>query len=143
MTTVFANVVGSMVTALSAGTPVSPHISRARIKPLAAEWATAVVVRLQESQFERLAIFGAPINTDTLVVVECYARSTSLSPDLAVDALMQDAYARLAADPTLGGTVADCQLQAINFDFDHEQDRMGCALMTYLIRHRTQSLNLE
>lgn len=143
MTTVFANVVGAMAQALAAGTPVSPNISRARIKPLAAEWQTAVVVRLQESQFDRLAIFGAPMNTDTIVVVECYARSTSLSPDLAVDQLMQDAYARLAADPTLGGLVADCQLQAINFDFDHEQDRMGCALMSYLVRHRTQSLNLE
>jgi len=143
MSTVFANVVGAMVAALSAGTPVSPNISRARIKPLAAEWASAVVVRLQESQFDRMAIFGAPINTDTLVVVECYARSTALSADLAVDAVMQAAYARLAANPTLSGTVADCQLQAINFDFDTEQERMGCALMTYLIRHRTQSLTLE
>lgn len=143
MTTVFSNVVGAIVQALEAGTPVSPNISRARIKPLAAEWQTAVVVRLQESQLDRMAIRGAPINTDTTVVVECYARSTSLSPDQAVDQLMQDAYARLAADPTLGGLVSDCQPQSINFDFDSEQDRMGCALITCLVRHRTQSLNLE
>lgn len=143
MTTVFSNVVGAIVQALEAGTPVSPNISRARIKPLAAEWQTAVVVRLQESQLGRLAILGAPINADTTVVVECYARSTSLSADLALDPLMQTVYARLAADPTLGGLAADCEAQAINFDFDSEQDRMGCALITYLVRHRTQSLNLE
>ena len=143
MSTVFAGVVGAMVQALQSGTPVSDYISRARIRPLAEEWQTAVVVRLQEAQFDRMASFGAPLNTDTTVVVECYARSSSLSPDLAVDQIMQDTYARLAADPTLGGLVADCQPTGINFDFEQDQDRMGCALMTYVVRHRTQSLNLE
>lgn len=143
MTTAFANVVSAMVAALSAGTPVSAQIHRARIRPTAQEWPDAVVVRLQESQLDRLAIMGAPVNADTTVVVECYARSTTLSPDLAVDAILQATYARLAADPTLGATVADCQFVSVNFDYDVDGDRLGCAQLTYIVKHRTQHLTLE
>ena len=143
MSTAFNNIVTAMVTALSASPAVSPHIFRARTKPMAAEWTSAIVVRVQSAEMDPLALFGAPINVDTTVVIECYARSTTLAPDQAVDQVLQSAYARLAADPTLGGLVGDCNLQSINYDFDQEQERMGAALLTCVVKHRIQSSTLE
>lgn len=143
MSTVFAGIVAAMVARLQTAPAVSTQIHRARMRPLAADWTSAVVVRIQDAQLDRLAIAGAPINTDTTIVVECYARSASLSPDLAADALLQAVYARLAADPTLGALVADCQPTSLAYDFDADADRTACVLITYLVRHRTQSLTLE
>lgn len=143
MSTVFAGIVGAMTAALAAAPAVSPQIHRARMRPLPQEWSTAVVVRIEGAQLDPLAIQGAPINTDTTVIVECYARSATQSPDLVADALLQSVYAKLAADPTLGGLVADCQLTGLAYDFDQDAERTACVLLTYLVRHRTQSLTLE
>ncbi len=143
MSTAFAAIVGAMTSALQQAPAVSPQVHRARIRPLPAEWSTAVVVRIQEAELDRLAIRGAPINVDTTVVVECYARNATLSPDLVADSLLQAVYARLAADPTLGGLVADCQLTGLAYDFDADADRTACVTLNYLVRHRTASLSLE
>lgn len=143
MATVFAGIVTAMVALLQAGTPVSAQIHRARVRPLSEDWTTAVAVRLESAELDRLALRQAPINSDTTVIVECYARSTSQSPDLAADALLAAVYARLAADPTLGGTVADLQPLSLAYDFDLDADRTACVSITYLVRHRTQSLSLE
>lgn len=143
MATVFAGIVTAIVALLQSGVPVSPQIHRARVRPLPEDWTTAVSVRLEQAEFDRLAIRQAPINLDTTVVVECYARSSTLTPDLAADALLAAVYARLAADPTLGGTVSDLQPLSMTYDFDSDADRTACVSITYLVRHRTQSLSLE
>ena len=143
MATVFAGIVASVVALLNAGTPVSPQIDRARLRPVPEGQATAVCVRVKSSELDRLAIRQAPINLDTTVVVECYARSNTATPDLVADALLAAVYARLAADPSLGGTVADMQPLSLDYDFDADADRTACISLTYLVRHRTQSLSLE
>lgn len=143
MSTVFAGIVAAVVARLQQAPAVSGQVHRARMRPIAAQWSTAVVVRLLQAELDRLAISGAPINVDTTLVVECYARSTTLEPDLAADQLLQDVYARLATDPTLGDLVADLMPVGLAYDFDSDAERLACVSITYLVRHRTASLTLE
>jgi len=141
--TVFNDIISAMVDELQTSPPVSSQIHRARVRPLPENWSDAVVIRISDSQLEREAIRGAPVDTDTTIVVECYARHASLSPDVVADALMQVTYARLAENPTLGGLVADCVLTSLNWNFDTDTDKTACVSMNYLVRHRTHSLTLE
>lgn len=143
MSTVFASIIAAMEAKLQAAPAVSGQIHRARMRPMAADWANAVVLRIDKAELDRLAIRGNPMNTDTVVVVECYARSATLSPDLVVDALLAKVYARLASDPTLGNLVEDLQATSLAYDFDTDADHAACVSITYLVRHRTQSLTLE
>ena len=144
MPTIFASVVTAVVDALNAGTPVSAQVHRARVRPGASEWATLVVVRLLDAAMEPFAVQGAPYNVDTQLAVECYARgSAGQAPDLAVDALLSAVYARLAADPTLGGLVSDLQPINLNYDFDADGEPTASATLTYTVRHRAGNQSLE
>ena len=114
------------------------------MRPGASEWATLVVVRLLDAALEPFAIQGAPYNVDTQLAVECYARgSAGQAPDLAVDDLLAAVYARLAADPTLGGLVSDLQPVTLNYDFDADGEPTASATLTYTVRHRAGNQSLE
>lgn len=141
--TVYAQIVGAIVTALQAGPAVSANVWRARTRPVGEQFTDAVVVRPLGSEFERFAIAGAPMNADTRIAIECYARSSTATPDAAVDALMGAAYARLMADPTLGGLVSAVLIENLSYEFDEEAQRMACVTFTLLVQHRTQALTLE
>jgi hypothetical protein len=144
MATAFASIVGAAIALLQAGTPVSRQIHRARVRPAAQEWPDMVAVRLLDAQLERFAVKDAPFNVDTTLAVECYARGPAgVSPDLAVDALLEAVYERLAADPSLGGLVQDLEPTGINFDFDADGESIACATLTYLVRHRADNHTLE
>jgi hypothetical protein len=76
--------------------------------------------------------------------VECYQRSTvATAPDQAVDALLEAVYARLMADPTLGGVVLSLQPQSINWDFDADGEQTTCATLTFNARHRSPGATLS
>lgn len=145
MSTVFAQAVGAIVTALGTVPAVSTNIFRARTKPIAKEAADAVVVRVLGSDIERFAINGGPMNLDTQIAVECYARASgaSQSPDAAVDALLAKVYARLAANATLGGLVMDLKPTRLDYDFDADGEATACATLTYTVLHRAANLTLE
>ena len=140
--TAFSTIVGAIVTALQGAPAVSPQVYRARMRPIAEQHTTAVVVRLQDAQAERFAINGAPVNQSTTIAVECYARSSTLDPDVAVDTLLADVYAKLAADTTLGGLVSDLFVTGIAWDFDMDAQHTACATLTCLVQHRTANLNI-
>ena len=142
--TAFASIVGAMVAALSAAPAVSPQIHRARVRPVAADWSTLVAVRPLGAELQRFAVQGAPMNVDTRIAVECYARaSAGQSPDLAVDALLAGVYARLSADNTLGGLVSDLVPQSLDYDFDADGEATACATLTFTAVHRVQNATLE
>lgn len=142
MTTAFNAIVTAMVAALSAATAVSPNIFRARLRPMAEQHTTAVVVRLQDAQPQRFAIAGAPVDFDTTIAVECYARTSTTTADVAVDALVEAVYAKLAADTTLGGLVGDIFMQSANWDFDADGEQTACATLTFKVVHRTANLTI-
>lgn len=145
MSTVFANIIGAVVTALTNAPAVSPQIWRARSRPMASQHSTAVVVRVQDSTPERNALKGAPFDLQTRIAVECYARtsSNSTSADLAGDTLLAAVYARLMADTTLGGLVADLQLEQLSYDFDADAEQTVCITLILLVSHRVASASIE
>lgn len=143
MTTAFGTIVAGIVTRLQAATAVSAQVYRARLKPIAAQHTDAVVVRIESSTPERFAILNAPTDWDTVIAIECYARSATLSADAAVDALLARVWAKLAADTTLGGLVMDLNPVSLEYDFAGEADQIACATLGLRVVHRTNNLTLE
>ena len=76
------------------------------------------------------------------MAVECYARASgATAPDAAVDDLLQAAYARLAADPTLGGALA-MYPQQVAYDFDADGEKTACATLVFSVLHSASSASL-
>lgn len=139
MTSIINTAVTAMVASLQSGTPVAPLVARVRLRPVAQANATSVVVRPLQSQVTEAALApGYPVSWTSAIAVECYARSgTATAPDVAVDALLEAAYARLMADPGLGGAVLALQPQEVSYDFDADGDQTTCATIVFNVRHRT------
>lgn len=146
MTSFASATVAAIVAALGAGTPVATQIARARLRPLARAQAQAVVVRpLQADVAEASLIPGQPVSWATAIAVECYARSsaTATTADVAIDPLLEAVYARLMADPTLGGVCLGLQPQSIAWDFDADGEQTTCATLIFNARHRSPGAALS
>lgn len=138
MSTAFASIVSAMVTQLQAAPAVSAQVHRARLRPMAKEWPDAIVVR--PLQTELMPADGQNVVGiwTTSVAVECYARAlASVSPDVAVDSILQAVITRLLANRSLGGLVGDVIPSAITYDFDVDGETTACATITFSIRHAT------
>lgn len=138
MTSFVSATVAAIVAALSSGTPVATQIARVRLRPLAQAQAQAVVVRpLQAEVIEQALSPGYPVSWTSAISVECYARSgVATAPDVAVDSLLSAVFARLMADPTLGGVVLSLQPKNIAWDFDADGEQTTCATLVLHARHR-------
>lgn len=143
MTTAFGTIVAALKTALEAAPAASARVYRARLQPVAAQHADAVVVRIQSSTPERFAILNSPTDWDTTIEIECYARSGTLTADAAVDALLAKVWAKLAADTSLGGLVMDVNPVSLEYDFAGEADQMACVTLGLRVLHRTANNTLE
>ena len=139
MTTIVSAAVAAIVAALTAGTPVASQVARVRLRPLAAAQAQAVVVRpLQTDASVSSLSPDLPVSWTSAISVECYARtSAATTPDLAVDSLVEAVYARLLADPTLGGVVISLQPQSMSWDFDADGEQTACATLVFQALQRT------
>ncbi len=129
--------VSAVVAALSAA-PAVANVGRVRLRPVSASSSTAVVVRPVDSQvLEASVLSSQPITWDTRLGVECYARAAAgQAPDVAVDTLVSNVYARLMADPTLGGAVIALQPQSVAYDFDADGENTVCATFIFNARQR-------
>lgn len=141
--TAFADITAAFVAVLSAAPAVSANIFRARDRVIAEDQANAINVQFDGATPYAGAMSGAPIDWESKISVECYARTTATSGDLAVDPLLSAAYARLAADSTLGGTVADIGAPQIEAEYDAQGQKTGWVRMTYTVSHRTSLLTLD
>lgn len=132
--------VTAIVALLQAAPAVAPVVGRVRMRPMAQSGTTQVVVRPVDSQVQEASMTsGYPITWDTRLGVECYARAAAgQAPDVAVDSLVEAVYARLMADPTLGGAVIQLQPQALSYDFDADGDNTVCA--TFILSARQRSI---
>lgn len=142
MTTAFSAVVQAVIDQLSVEPVVCDTIDRARIRPMSDQTDRLVNVQWDGAFPQRGAIHGAPVDWTTKITVDCYASSTKVSGDLAVDPLLQSVYERLAADTTLGGMVIDMNVPSIEVEYTSEGKKTGWVRLTYLVEHRTSNLNL-
>ena len=140
--TAFADIAGAFIAALQQDPPVSDHIIRAGARAVPEQASTAVNVSFDGSQPSPGAIMGAPVDWNTRIFVELYARSSTTSGDLAVDPLLAAVYARLAADSTLGGAVDDIGTPAIEASFDAQGQKTGWVRLIYTVLHRTTAATL-
>lgn len=132
-------IVNTAITATMAALQgAAPVVGRVRLRPLSSTTLTAVVVRPVSSDvFDAPDLTGYPYAWNTLIAVECYARSTSTqAPDASVDALLADVYSRLMSDPTLGGSVIVLVPQGLTYDFDADGEQTVCATFTFIARQR-------
>ena len=136
--------VTAMVAALQSAPAVCESVERGRRRAVSQDHDMAIVVRPVQSEVTQDAMaFGTPVLWLTSVAVECYARSgANVAADLAVDPLIDAAYARLLLDPTLGGTVVLIKPQGIGYDFDADGQQVTCATLVFHIVHRTQGNTL-
>ena len=93
----------------------------------------------------RAAIRGNPVEWQTDIVVEAYARGDSPQPGTgrASRALQARVYARLLAEPSLGGVAIDLLPGPIGTDSDRVDRRLGCCAATYTVIHRTGAATLD
>lgn len=141
--TAFARITGALIALLEADPPLSQQIFRARDRQLAEDYPDAINVQFDFATPFSGAIHGAPVDWDSKFTIECYARTSSTSADLAVDPLVLQVYQRIAADTTLGGLVADIGAPTIEAEYTAEQQRTGWVRMSYPVMHRTNNLTLE
>jgi len=139
----FARITGALVALLEAEPPLSQQIFRARDRQLAEEFPDAINVQFDGALPARGAIFGAPVDWESKFTIECYARTTTTSADLAVDPLLMQVYERIAADRTLGDLVTDIGEPMIEAEYNAEQQRTGWVRMSYPVMHQTNNLTLE
>ncbi|SFD83405.1 hypothetical protein [Massilia yuzhufengensis] len=147
MSTAFSKVVSGVIAALAANPPVCPTkaIYRARAVEMPDQDNEAVSVQWEQGLPQLATITGAPIDWQTRITVECFARSAAVGAtgDVVVDPLLQRVYERLAADPSLGGLVDDLVIAGIEAENTVEGKKTGWVRMTYLASHRTDNLTLS
>lgn len=136
MTTLMSAAVGAIVSALNQAPAVATQVARVRLRPMASTTATAVVVRpLGAEVLDTDLPNGFPLAWQCQIAVECYAKATAATaPDVAVDALVAAAYARLMADTTIGGAVGLITPRDVAYDFDVDGEATACATFVFNVR---------
>jgi len=120
----------ALISVLLASTPLAGgRVVGNRRRPMAAEHASQVYVYLEESAPSREVI--GVTHWTTRIHVKCVARSASgLSADDVADALGQEVFARVMADPTLGGKATDTTAQGMAWTEDEFDTQLSvCQLI--------------
>ena len=143
MTTAFSSIVAAVIAQLSAAPAVCDTIYRARSNAIPETLDRAISVQFDQALPNRGVMNGAPIDWSTRITVECFARSATESTDIVVDPLLEAVFARLAADATLGGVVADLAIAGVEAENISEGKKTGWVRITYIAEHRTSNSTLE
>lgn len=140
---VFDQVVAAFVAKLKESVPVCANVFESETRQMNDEVQEAVHVFFDGAVPELIAIMGAPLDWKTRIVVDCFARSKTLSGAKAVGPLMKRVFERLASDITLGKRDWYIGYPSIEQDADAQGQRAGMMRLTYLVEHRTTSDILE
>lgn len=104
----------------------------------------AVGVSMGSSSPARAEILGAPVDWTTDITITCFARADgSTSQGRASRALHARVFARIMADPTLGGLAFDLFEPQLTAERDPADNRLGALIATYPVQHRTAARTLE
>lgn len=140
-------IVDRVLDALRADPPVTtgPIDEDVDTEQLAESVNEAVSVSLVNSDPQATAqILGHPVDWVSTVVVETFARRDErTSGGRASRALQALVYARLMADPRLGGVVDDIRDPTITTENDWRSTRMGRCVASYPMPHRTAARTLD
>jgi hypothetical protein len=122
------------------------QVGRFRTRAVSAEAPQAVNVRLGRSLPQPLAGYGAPVDYDTQLVVECLGRARgSADTDAAAGQVLQDAHSRLAAHAAAldAAGFSITLAPSLQWSQDDVDERIGVVVAIYNVQHRAASLTLE
>ncbi len=137
-------IVDAVVALLAAAPALSDFIAEDDEGAIAEDACSAILVRFVESDPIVPSISGGPVDWNTRLGIECYARAdASSSTGRASRRLHAAAFARLMADPTLGGAAMGMEPGQVMSEQDRRDSRLGCCIGQYLYLHRTQANTLE
>ena len=143
MSTAFDTIEDAFATKLAQATAVCAHILVDEVEPLPAEYESAINITLVSAEPQQLGLIdGNPIDWITQIHVRCYASAKATSPRPAANTLAGAAYARLAADPSLGIAGVYIGEPTLSWEFDQAATRMAICVMAYNVQHRTSGLTL-
>lgn len=143
MSSAFLSIQTALIAALAASVPLAGgRIYPNRLRPIAADSATALVVRLDVAEGVEYVI--GSVDWSTPYAVECYARAApGADPAMAVDALLCSVWERLSA-LTFEAVGADISLTPrIDWQFDDTDTALACAVVRLTARHRTTAPTLS
>lgn len=147
MSSAFDVLADAFATVLGQSPAVSSNIEQDDVLPLPAADTTGITIVLGGSQAEHLGgIQGNPVDWITEVSVHCMASALATTARPGAHTLAGAAYARLAADPSLGtGDAAGVHIgePEVRRQFDRTERRFALVTLVYSVRHRTTSLTLE
>lgn len=138
---VFTTATTAVMTALDGAAPV---INRVRFRAIAADVQSAIVVRPGPREVTDMALApGLPVGWRMGMEIECYQRiPVNSTPDEAIDALVTDVYARLMADPQLGGAAYGIEPVSIEPNYDQDVEAVVGATLTVSILLRSLGATL-
>lgn len=125
--------------------PVAAVIQRDRFHALAADQASAVVIKIDKTQGSRTGPAEGPTDWGTLYVIECYARTPpNVLASVAVDPIVRAVFERLSVSAeSLALDVEDLLPDPrIEWDLADAAEGLGSAGISVRIVHRTQSAQL-
>lgn len=138
----------SIRTALLDGLTAAPALAGGRIstqllRPIPTGQATAIVLRLDQSEGSEVLLGRIDWRTD--YTVECYARGTASGDDAVslVDALLQSTWSRLSAID-LAALDADLSISPrIDWQYEATETTLVCAVLRLTVTHRTAVTALD
>ena len=142
-TTAHMAIASAVVSALAAAPALAGgRVSLNKLRPVAAGDGTAIVVRQGRSIGQEQSLGVIDWTTD--LTVECHARAAAgAEPAAAVDTLLFDAWARLAAlDAASLGAMAVQIGSDIDWQFDDLDPPVAAAVIRLQVVHRTAATSL-
>ncbi len=130
----FDDIVDKAVALLTVAPAVaSGNIFEEKPRPIAESVDLSVVVRIQSSAPER-GPMGAVTWISTLAID---VNSRGDRPAKLAGATVLAIYSRIMADPTLAGTVIDCEPGPVDWDYDNADTDLCTLTLRWNVQHRT------
>ncbi len=128
---------------LSAGTPLAGgRIQQNRHYVLDKSEASAIWVNRLDSTPERVVLARLDWRTEVDVIVRTRT-SGSTSAESAADTLCEAIYARVMADPTLGGAAIDTLPGPITWEDEEADTPLAVCTLRFTVVHRTSEESLS
>lgn len=145
MTTAQRQMVAAVQAVLKAANVAGQRVFASRTRAINTETPYAVVVRLCRSASLLASVQGGPTGWRTLIEVECYGRQVGGVPDDAADTIVEEVFAALDADPTLGNlaqNVEPMEGDTLAWDFDEMDTNLACISARFIVSHQTKRRTL-
>lgn len=145
--TAFSTLTAAFIAALETAPAVCATVYRSRDRQIPEEITEAINVQWAGARPALQAIKDQPVDWESNFCIDCYARSSTESGDVAVDDLLAAAYARIRSSASLAAaiTAAGGCLGEPSMEPEDAADaqKTGWVRMTFPVQHRTSNLTLD